>query len=166
MKRFFTALLIVYSLFLTACPKDTAVRKAAKASFELSGLTLDVINATGKAYEAGILSLAAKDRLAGYEKQVASGGKHFNDALAAFNAQTSGNLSADQVKALSVILSAEIVTPFLQILQELGAVTLGQVAYLQSAIAALRTAILIISETVAQAGYPDAQRRVNYSYVG
>jgi hypothetical protein len=48
MKKFFTALLIVYSLFLTACPKDSAVRKAAKASFELSGITVDVINATSK----------------------------------------------------------------------------------------------------------------------
>lgn len=166
MKRFFTALLVVYSLFLTACPKDTSVRKAAKASFELSGLTVDVINATKKAYEAGILSLAAKDRLASYEGKLAIGGKHFNQVLEAFNAQTSGNLTADQVAQLSVILSDEVVTPFLQILQELGAITLDKVEYLRTAIAALRTAILIISETVAQAGYPDAQRRVNYVYAG
>jgi hypothetical protein len=166
MKRFFTAILIVYSLFLTACPKETAVRKAAKASYELSGITLDVIHTTEKAYAAGILSLAAKDRLAGYEKRVASGGKHFNDVLVAFNAQTSGNLTADQLGVLNKILSDEIVTPFLAILQELAVVSLDQVAYLKTAIAALRTAILIISETVAQAGYPDAQRRVNYSYAG
>jgi uncharacterized BrkB/YihY/UPF0761 family membrane protein len=162
MKKFLTVMLIIYSLFLTACPKDTAVRKAAKASYELSGITLDVIHATEKAYNAGIIGLAAKDRLAGFEKHVATGGKHFNDVLAGFIAQTSGNLTADQVSILSKILSDEIVTPFLAILQELAVISLDQVAYLKTAIAALRTAILIISGTIADAGFPDANRRLIY----
>lgn len=160
MKKFFTSLLIIYSLFLTACPKETAVRKAAKASFELSGITLDVINATSKAYDAGIIGLAAKDRLAAAEKKIAAGGKHFNELLTGFMAQSSNNLTADQITILNQIFSNEVVTPFLQILQELGAISLDQVAYLQTAIAALRSAILVISGTFAEAGFPD--RRLNY----
>ncbi len=163
MKSFLTAILIVYSLFLTACPKDTAVRKAAKASYELSGITVDVVNATKKAYDAGIIGLAAKDRLAGYEKTITSGGKHFNDVLSGYIAQTAGNLTADQVKILNTILSDQLVTPFLAILQELALISLDQVAYLRTAIAALRTAILIISGTIADAGFPDASRRLAYA---
>ena len=160
MKKVFTCLLIIYSIFLTACPKDTAVRKAAKASFELSGLTLDVVNATGKAYDAGIIGLDAKDRLAAAEKRVATGGKHFNEILTAFNTQTSGNLTPEQVQLLSKIFSDEVVTPFLTILQELSVISLDQVQYLRTAIAALRTAILVISGTFADAGYTEANRRL------
>jgi hypothetical protein len=163
MKRFFTAIFIIYSLFLTACPKDSAVRKAAKASFELSGISVDVINATSKAFDAGIIGLAAKDRLAAAEGRIASGGKHFNEILSGYMTSTAGTLTVDQTVILNKIFSDEVVTPFLAILQELSVISLNQVAYLRTAIAALRTAILVISGTFADAGFPQSEWRMNYA---
>jgi uncharacterized lipoprotein YehR (DUF1307 family) len=64
MKIFNMKLLVVFALLycivLTACPKDTAVRKAARASYELAGLTHDAIAATERAYNDHILSQGAK----------------------------------------------------------------------------------------------------------
>jgi hypothetical protein len=113
-----------------------------------------------KAYDAGIIGLAAKDRLAAAESRIASGGKHFNEVLTAFNARTASNLTADQVQVLNKIFSDEVVTPFLAILQELSVISLNQVAYLRTAIAALRTAILVISGTFADAGFPQSEWRI------
>lgn len=149
MKKLLTCLLLIYSLFLMACPKETAVRKAAKASYELSGITLDVVKAVGKAYDAGIFSLAAKDRLAANLKTVIAGGQKFNAAVTAIN----GVPTDSQTSVLNQIFSDEVVTPFLAILQELKVLSPSQATYLHTAITALRAAILIISGVFAESGY-------------
>lgn len=135
-----------------ACPKETAIRKAARASFELSGITLDVVKAVGKAYDERIISLATKDKLAGHLKLVISGGKKFNQSIEGLNALTTA-----QASVLNTIFSDEIVTPFLAILEEVRALTPAQADHVRTAIAALRAAILIISGTFADAGFPDAR---------
>lgn len=149
MKKLLTCCLLIYAIFLMGCPKETAVRKAANASYQLAGITGDVINGVGKAYDAGILSLATKDKLAAQLKLVVSGGKKFNLAIEALNATPS---PAD-ISILNQIFSEQVVAPFLAILEELKVLLPNQADYLHTAITALRTAILIISGVFADSGY-------------
>jgi len=141
------SLILVYSLCLlmTACPKETAIRKAAKASFELSGLTVDAIAATAKAYNENLISLETKDKIAAPLKVIAVGGKKFNEALKRFYAESGENLPADKLGILKLIFSTELVAPLLEILQELKVVSADRAAYLLSAVNALQAVILIIS---------------------
>lgn len=162
MKKVFTCLILIYSLFLMACPKTAAVRKAAKASFEMAGIVKDVIAATGKVYDAGIINLATKDRLAAAEKRVASGGKHFNELLAGYIATDPSGVPADKLAILNQIFSNEIVTPFLEILQELKVISPGTATYLTIAIDSLRAAILLISGAFAEQGFGETQGRLAY----
>lgn len=148
MKRtLLAALLIFTSLFHIACPKDSVVRKAARASYELSGLTRDVIAATGKAYDAQILTLDQKNQIARKLQMIAAGGARFNQIATAAN---NSNTNPSVITTLNLILSNEITAPFLEILQILGAISPTRADYLQVTLAALRTAILTISAAVSQ----------------
>lgn len=146
MKNIFLVLLVISSLFLLACPKETAVRRAAKASYSLSGLTVDAINATGKAYAAEIIDLRTKDKMANALKTISIGGKRFNQTLEIFVRESgAGELPPDKLAFLNKIFSDEVVTPFLEVLQTMKVLSPAQSDYLHVAIAALRSAILVIS---------------------
>ncbi len=160
MKKFIS-LILVYSicLLLMACPKETAVRKAAKASFELSGLTVDAIAATAKAYNENLIGLETKDKIADALKLVATGGKNFNQALKKFRDQSGDNLTPDQISFLNVIFSSEVITPFLGILQTLKVLSMNGAKNLLAAINALKVVILLISNGFASAGIPQMNFR-------
>jgi hypothetical protein len=156
MKKILSVFIVLWSLIMCGCPADSPTRKAAKASFELSGITLDVVNATAKAYDAGIISLAVKDKMAAAEKKIAEGGAHFNDLLAGFIKQyPNGQIPADKLGLLNSIFSGDIVTPFLQILEQIKVLSPTQAGYLSAAISTLRTALLVIAGVFADAGLPD-----------
>ena len=148
MKKILTILLIISALFLTACPKDSVVRKAAKSSYQLSGLTRDVVAATAKAYDAGVINTATKNKIAEKLQLIAIGGQKFNQIVTGLN--NSSTVPADKQALLNQILSAELAGPFLEILEALKVVSASQAAYLHSALAALRIAILTISAAVSQ----------------
>jgi hypothetical protein len=148
MKKIVIILVIFWSFLMSACPKDSAVRKAARTSYELSGLTVDAINATGKAYANHVFDLATKNRIANNLKSISVGGQRFNQIVTALNAANTNSVSTDKLALLNQILSEEIVAPFLDILQTLKALSTSQAVYLHVAIAALRTAILTISAAI------------------
>jgi hypothetical protein len=162
MKIFNMKLLVVFALLycivLTACPKDTAVRKAARASYELAGLTHDAIAATERAYNDHILVKEQKDRIAVWLGTIAHGGVKFNQIATQINGVNANVTPTGTLNTLNLILSQEIAGPFLQILAELRALTAGQAVFLQAAIAALRTAILTISAVISQDTYQRLQR--------
>lgn len=159
MKKTFTTFLIIYTLFLCACPKETAIRKASKASFQLSGLTIDAVNATAKAFDAGIIDLSTKDKLADSLKLIAIGGKRFNNTLEIFVRESGENLPTTKIEILNRIFSEEIVTPFLEILQKVKIISAAKAEYLVIAINSLRAAILLISD-----GFTAANAKVEVRY--
>jgi hypothetical protein len=148
MKKILVCLILIWTFLLSACPKDSAVRKAARTSYELSGLTLDAVNATGKAYAQHVIDLPTKNKIANSLKSIAIGGQRFNQVVTALNAANANSVSTDRLALLNQILSEEIVAPFLDILQTLKAISTAQANYLHVAIAALRTAILTISAAI------------------
>jgi hypothetical protein len=164
MKKIILCLTLVYSMvFLTACPKETVLRRAAKASYSLSGLTVDVINATGKAYAAQLINLETKDRLARHLKTISIGGERFNQTLKRY-AEEGTEIPADKLLILNKIFSEEVVAPFLEVLNAIKLLSPEQSAYLNSAINGLRAAILIISGAFTNAGIETNARRIE-SYV-
>lgn len=146
MKKIILCLVVICSLLLMACPKEDVVRKAAKASYSLSGLTADVAVAAQKAYHDGLIDVHSKDRIAVWLKQISKGGKQFTALTEA--AHKSQVADAGTINSLNLILSTEITAPFLEILQELKILSKDASDFLQTAIAALRSAILVISSAL------------------
>lgn len=146
MKKILLSLIVIYSMiFLLACPKkDTAVREAVKASYSLSGLTIDGIAATAKAYNAGIIDVQTKDKIANALKNIAIGGKRFNQTLEKYVQESGENMPTDKIAILNKIFSDEVVTPLLEILQSMKILSADKAEYLRSAINALRAVILTI----------------------
>lgn len=145
---------VIGAITTTACPKDTAVRKAARASYELSGITRDVIAAVNRAYDENIVGVNTKNAIADKLIIISKGGARFNQlAMAANNSNTSnsngGSVNLATLATLNKILSEEIAGPFLEILDALKIVSPGQALYLHAALGALRTAILTISSVIA-----------------
>lgn len=149
MKKILLSLIVIYSMvFLLACPsKKTAVREAVTASYSLSGLTVDGIAATAKAYNAGIIDTPTKDRIANALKTIATGGKRFNQILDKYAAEAADKnemIPADKMEILNKIFSDEVVAPFLEVLQSMKILSADKAEYLRSAINALRAVILTI----------------------
>lgn len=147
---FLSLILVLSVVFTTACPKDTAVRKAARASYELSGITRDVIAAVNRAYDENIVGVSTKNLIADKLIVISKGGARFNQlATAANNSNANGAVNVATLATLNKILSEEIAGPFLEILDALKIVSPGQALYLHAALGALRTAILTISSVIA-----------------
>jgi len=140
--------LVAASISQTACPQETAVNKAAKASYQFSGLTKDVVNAVSRAYDSNIISKSQKDKIADKLIIIARSGGQLNQILAGINKTTGPTES--QLSTINRVLSQEIAGPFLEIIETLGAVGSSQAAYLRTALSALRTAILVVSAVVSQ----------------
>lgn len=152
--KFLTAVLLAYCLllvsFFTACPKDSAVRKATRASYELSGLTRDVIAATDKAYTQHDINLQTKNVIADKLIIIAAGGKRFNEIASSVNNINTDTVVVDKLALLNQILSEQIAGPFLQIIEVLKVLPPGATNAFRVALAALRTAILTISGVISK----------------
>ncbi len=150
------ALCIMYCIVLTACPKDTAVHKAARASYELAGITRDVIAGVDKAYTDHVISVEQKNVLADKLTQIAKGGQAFN--AIATQVSNSNTVPQDKWILLQSILNDQIVSPFLGLLETLKAISPATATALFTATAALRTAILVISQVISSDTYGRVSR--------
>ena len=151
-RQLIVMLLMLCILFITACPSEKGIRKAAKASLTLSDLTRDAIGATRKAYEGRLINLETKDKMAIALDKVIAGGETFNAAVKKLNEQYTdpSQVPPTALQELNALLSKEVATPFLQFLQLAGAVSNEQAPYLWAAINALRSALLLIGSFVSQ----------------
>ena len=145
MKNLLLSLLVIYTVLLSAACPQNATREAAKASYSLSGLTVDVAKGTARAYQDGIIGIETKDRIANYLKTISIGGKRFNNTLEIFVKESGENLPTDKLAILNTIFNDEVIAPFLEILTALKVLPSEKAQYLRTAIAALRSSILIIS---------------------
>lgn len=145
MRKFFTSLLILASLILTGCP-SSKVKKAAETSYQFSGVVLDLAKATEKAVDAGALTVAQKDVAVSLVRKMNDGAKAFNAVVAEISQLP--EVPADKLALLNAILSQQIIDPFLAFLTSAGAAV--NVAGLKTAIAAVRVAILTISNALGE----------------
>lgn len=153
--RLSVTIVLAFTLLFTTtafkgCPSEKGIEKAAKTSLRLSDLTRDAIAATAKAYQANLISLETKDKMALQLDKVIAGGIAFNAAVKKANDEykASGTVDTNAMRLLNSLLTSEVTTPFLAFLQLIGAVSSDQAPYLWAAINALRTALLLIGSFV------------------
>lgn len=158
LKTIFLALAL-YAVILTSVACDqNQIRKAAKASNQLSGLTLDAVRATKQAYLDGMITLEQKDRIADKLLILATGGQTFNQAVKRM-AASSEAMTPGKWQALERLFDAQVIVPFLAFLaQTAGA---ANAAKLSAAIGLIRLSVLTIAQVFGRR--QAAARRINES---
>lgn len=157
MKKVMMALLVIYAVFMvTACPKSkvqTAQKKSAETVYQLSGLVKDLAVATDRAYEEQLLTVATKDKAVEGLRLLNTGVKRLTELVG----QIEVNNEAPTPQALAVInkvLSDDVISPFLGLLTDFGAIAVEKSTHLRTVISAIRVALLTISNAMADAGSP------------
>ena len=142
-----TAAVLITTLVLltTACPSESQIRKAAKASNSLANLTNNVTDAVRAAFQANTINVETKNKLADALIVIAKEGKIFNDMLIANQASAqSGQFPPGIFQQLTSQFD-KVVQPFLDMATQLNLLGPNANQQLQKTFAALRAAILIIS---------------------
>jgi len=141
------ALLLVLTLIVAACtPKQLS--QAAEAAKDIGGGTRDVVKAVREAYEAKLISIEQKDRLAELLKQIARGGQKGVDAIDFLQKHGVTQPTPEQSRNLSRIFDDEVVAPFLNLLTELGKLSDESSVAIRTALASVRTAIVVFSAKI------------------
>jgi hypothetical protein len=156
MKKLLISLFVIGCLILTGCP-SSKVKKAAETSYQFSGVVLDLAKATDKAFDAGAISATAKDAAVSLIRKMNEGAKAFNAVVTEISKLP--EVPADKLTILNTILSQQIIDPFLAFLTSVGAAV--NVAGLKTAIAAVRLAILSISNALGEYVAVDTRRVAN-----
>lgn len=155
MKSFTIIFTIVLSLLLAGCPKKSQVEKAASASYQLSGLILDLSKATTRAYDENLISTGMASATSNLIRKMNEGAKQLTTITAEL-AKTADKPDTAKLQIFNTIFSNEIVSPFLSMLNRLGMIAADKAAYLSTAISALRIAILTIAGALANNGFEQA----------
>ena len=151
--KFVIALLLTAVLILTGCP-SSKTRKAAEVSYQFSGLVLDLAKAADKAYEAGALTVPQKDSVVSTVRKMNEGAKAFNAIVTELANQP--EVPPDKLATLNLILSAQIIDPFLDLISKLGVAI--NVEQIKIAVASVRVAILTISNALGEYTAVDTRR--------
>lgn len=157
----FVLLFAAFALVLvtTACPKQSVIRKASAASYQLSGLTRDAIKVTSDAFSAGQISLAQKDHIAEKLVKLAAGGRAFNSLVAEVNKlySTASEIPLSKLDEIQRVFDSGIAAPFLDLLKEIGGSAMS--AQVKRAVELIRTAILGISAALTSFGVAHVEIR-------
>lgn len=131
-----------------ACNKQNTLSQAAEAAKDIGGGTRDVIKAVGDAYQAKLITLEQKDRLADLLIQIAKGGQKGVAAIEKLQQQGVSIPTLDQKQILNKLFDDEVVSKFLTLLTELGKLSDAQSASIRLALASVRTAIVLLSNKI------------------
>lgn len=131
----------------TSC-KENDLQKSAEAAKDIGGGTRDVIKAVGDAYQAKLITLEQKDRLADILKKIAQGGQKGVDAIEFLQKQGITTPTSEQRINLSKIFDDDVVAPFLNLLTELGKLSESANATIRTAMVSVRTAIVLLSSRI------------------
>lgn len=137
-----------YSGFGFACNKQNTLNQAAEAAKDIGGGTRDVIKAVGDAYQAKLITLEQKDRLADLLIQISKGGQKGVAAIEKLQQQGVSIPTLDQKQILNKLFDDEVISPFLRLLTEMGKLSESSAASIRLALASVRTAIVLLSNKI------------------
>lgn len=143
LRTFFTVLLLMASLIFTACPSTQTLEKAKGASSKLATYANSGVNITRELFQAGILPLATKDKVAEAFIVLAKSGQQFDAAVISLQTQFGNNPPTNELQALYALFSSTVVTNFLNVLQILKLV--NDTAKYRAIIETIRTGVLLIA---------------------
>ena len=142
-RTFLTVLILISSLIFTACPSTQSLEKAKGASSKLATYANTGVNITRELFQAGILPLETKDKVADAFIVLAKAGQQFDAAVISLQTQFGNTPPKNELQALYALFSSTVITNFLNVLQILKLV--NDTAKYQAIIETIRTGILIIA---------------------
>lgn len=139
------SLLIIFSLFLTACPARSDLVKAFKASEQLAVNTETAALAIGDLYQGKVITFEQKESLIAKLRIIAINGKRFHAEVKALAGIYKSKLPDEKISALDIMFNSEVITPFLEILLDAKVLSKEASQKVFLVLAVLRTAVLTIS---------------------
>jgi hypothetical protein len=143
-KIFALTALVVFALFLTACPSAQTIQKAKATSAKLASYANAGVNITRDLHREKIISLSLKDDIADAFVVLADAGIAFDAAIKKAETAYGSSVPKSEIAKLFAVFDAEVVAKFLVVLEKLKLVT-NATAYL-AIIESLKAAILIVAE--------------------
>lgn len=140
--------LLPSTLAFGPCNSPKTLSVAAEAAKDIGGGTRDVIKAVGDAYQAKLITLEQKDKYADLLKKIAQGGQRGVDAIEDLQNAGVTNPNAEQSNLLRRIFDDDVVTPFLELLTEIGKLSESSSIAIRAAMASVRTAIVLLSSKI------------------
>lgn len=153
-KKLFILLTLICLVSQTAfgpCGRQKSIEVAAEAAKDIGGGVRDTIKAVSDAYDAKLITLEQKDKLALLLKRIAQGGQKGVDAIAFLESKGATTLSGPDSLSITRIFNDDVVAPFLELLTEMGKLTDAQAAAIRAALASVRTAIVLLSSKIGRA---------------
>lgn len=146
-KTILISLLLMCSLFLTACPRKNDLIKGYETNEAIQGHLQTAIQTVGGLYDSKWISYEQKESLAAKLRIVYNGSVAFQKELDSLreiyiNQQ---NLPDKQLNALDIFFNREVVKPFVDFLSELGVLPEKPAQMVLTAIVLLRSAVLTIA---------------------
>jgi len=149
-----------FAVSQTAC-KETDLDKMAKASRELAGDVVTGEKVVATVFTGGLISITQKDRFADYFKSIAIAGASYNAMVKDFSEQAkNGTLPTNALQLLAAEFD-KVVTPFLQLLDDLGKLSANASTQISLGVAALKAAVVAIAVVMANRGSKTAKRNVH-----
>lgn len=141
MKKIITVLLLIWTLFLTACPKEDAVRTGGKLVNQATGAIVKTRDAIIRSEAAGNISREKRDELVLITLNLFQGNKAVNDALLALDASP----EKGDLRAINLLFNEKVITPFFDLLEKVKILSGPARDDIMFALSAVKTAILAIS---------------------
>jgi hypothetical protein len=136
--------IVIWAMLITGCPKKGELEKAYNVSESIStSIEVAADNVTAL-FEAGLIDYKMKEIIVHRLRQAREGGKRFHAALDVLHAAGKISVSESQLGALDVMLNAEVVRHFSEILVDLNVLSPETQAKVLAAIVLARQAVVTI----------------------
>lgn len=133
-----------------ACPSKKTIADGFKASSKISQTGFQATVAVGDLYQSKIISFETKEKLVKALRVVQTNGERFNKVLSELKERYGKDVPQDEIKALDVFFSQNIIAPFVEVLVEAGTLTAATAEKVYLAIAALKQIVFTVSNIFGQ----------------
>lgn len=147
-KQTLAVLILASAMIVSACPSESQLDKAARASNSLAGATSATVDVVRVLYTERIIDDAAKDSLADALKVIAASGASFNALVRQYDQlYKNGHLPDDAWNALRLNFGA-VVAPYLRMLESLNRLSTTASVRIRATLAVLSHSILTIENVL------------------
>lgn len=149
-RKFFLCILVLVSLFMTACPRQKDIKEAFKASRQIAHYTGTAADTVADLYKAGVIDFGQKEKLITKLKAVRDNGKRFHATVEAIYQQYKNDLPDKELNALDIVFNRDVIAPLIDLLTEAGLLSESASQTVLTALVFLKQAVLMIANLFGQ----------------
>lgn len=141
-------LIVAFVSIFTACPKTvnkTAIEKGFNYSEKISNVVAQSAIAVGDLYDGKFISYETKEKIVLKLKLIQTNNERLLNVLRELKREFKGDVPNERISALDVLFSQSVITPFAEILTEIGLLSKESAQKVYLAVAALKQIIFTIS---------------------